>query len=98
MHFKKTQVGLVVDRLFKISHFIPCSKTVNSSHVALILAIDCLYGLLGFIFCDIDIRFTCHFWRTLWKKMGIALQFSTTYQPQTHGQTEVVNQSLRDLL
>jgi alpha-ketoglutarate-dependent taurine dioxygenase len=39
-----------------------------------------------------------HFWRTLWKKLGINLSFSSTYHPQTDGQIEFVNRSLGDLL
>ena len=39
-----------------------------------------------------------HFWRTLWKKLGTNLSFSSAYHPQIDGQTEVVNRSLGDLL
>jgi hypothetical protein len=39
-----------------------------------------------------------HFWRTLWKKIGMKLLFSSSYHPQTDGQTEVLNKSLGDLL
>jgi hypothetical protein len=45
-----------------------------------------------------DTKFVGHFWRTLWKKLGTNLSFISTYHPQTDGQTEVVNQSLGDLL
>lgn len=38
------------------------------------------------------------FWKTLWVILGIKLQFSTAYHPQTNGQTEDVNRSLRNLL
>jgi hypothetical protein len=39
-----------------------------------------------------------HFWRTLWKKLGTSLSFSSVYHPQTDGQIEVMNISLGDLL
>ena len=38
------------------------------------------------------------FWKTLWKLFGTTLKYSSTFCPQTNGQTEVVNHSLGDLL
>ena len=43
-------------------------------------------------------KFVSHFWRTLWRKLGTALQFNSSYHPQTDEQTEVVNWSLGNLL
>ncbi|CAL2272224.1 unnamed protein product [Prunus armeniaca] len=37
-------------------------------------------------------------WKPLWKLFGTTLKFSSTFHPQTYGQTEVVNHSLGDLL
>ncbi|GJZ41324.1 putative CCCH-type zinc finger family protein [Tanacetum coccineum] len=57
----------------------------------------CVHGSLMKI-TNREPKFMGHFWRTLWKKMGTQMCFSTSYHPETDGQTEVVNRSLRNLL
>ncbi|GKA51244.1 putative reverse transcriptase domain-containing protein [Tanacetum coccineum] len=49
------------------------------------------------IISDRDGRFTSHFWQALQKALGTRLDMSTTYHPQTDGQSERTIQTLEDM-
>jgi hypothetical protein len=47
---------------------------------------------------DRDPKFTSNFWKGLFNGFGTKLNFSTTYHPESDGQTERVNQVIEDML
>ena len=83
-----------------MAHFIPCSRTSDAFRIARIFFDEVvhLHSLPKTIVSDQDVKFTSYFWKTLWHLMGTLLKFSIAYHPQSDGQTEAVNKSLRNLL
>jgi hypothetical protein len=93
-------IWVIVDRLTKVAHFIPV-KTTFETHKLAELYIDNIrkfHGAPKSIVSDRGPQFTAKFWTSLHKAMGTDLHYSSTFHPQTDGQTERVNQVLEDLL
>uniref|UniRef100_A0A2N9EMM8 RNA-directed DNA polymerase n=1 Tax=Fagus sylvatica TaxID=28930 RepID=A0A2N9EMM8_FAGSY len=57
-----------------------------------------LHGLPSSIVSDRDTAFTSLFWEKLFRRQGVDLAMSSSYHPQSDGQTEVVNKSLEHYL
>ncbi|MCI72446.1 retrotransposon protein, partial [Trifolium medium] len=55
-----------------------------------------LHGIPSSIVSDRDPRITSRFWESLQEALGTKLRMSSTYHPQTDGQSERTIQSLED--
>jgi transposase InsO family protein len=93
-------IWVIVDRLTKSAHFLPINATYPIEKYAelYLTKIVCLHGVSKTIVSDRGLQFTTHFLESLHDAMGTTLTFSAAYHPQTHGQTERVNQILEDML
>jgi hypothetical protein len=56
------------------------------------------HGMPSEIISDRDRKFVSEFWTTLFKMCGTKIKMSTTYHPETNGQTERRNRKLEDML
>jgi transposase InsO family protein len=56
-----------------------------------------LHGVSKKIVFDRGTQFTLKFWERLHETLDTQFRFSSTYHPQTDGQTERVNQILEDM-
>ncbi|GKD19461.1 reverse transcriptase domain-containing protein [Tanacetum coccineum] len=87
-------IWVIVDRLTKFAIFIPIKETDPLEKLARMYLKEVVtrHGIPVSIICDRDPRFALNFWRSLQKALGISLDMSTAYHPQTDGQT------LKDML
>ena len=91
---------MIVDQLTRVAHFIPIKTTYNGSKLVELYMekIVCLHGVPKKIVSDQGTQFTSHFWQQVYSLLGTKFNFSTTYHPQTDGQTERINHILEDML
>ena len=96
----KTTIVVVVDLLSKHAHFCALSSHFSAIQLADIFVkeITRLHGFPSSIISDRDPIFMSSFWRELFKLQGTMLSMSSSYHPQTDGQTEVLNRYLEDYL
>jgi hypothetical protein len=93
-------IMVVVDKLTKVSHFIPLKTTHKATDFTDIFMKEVaqLHEIPKKIVSDRDLKFTLNFWKGLFKGFGMNLNLSTTYHPESDGQTERVNRVIEDML
>jgi transposase InsO family protein len=86
-----TNILVVVDRLSKMAHVLPCNDITAPATAKLFLQVWKLHGLPRTITSDRGSQFISTFWQCLIKRLGIKANLSTAFHPETDGQTERVN-------
>ncbi|GJS18817.1 putative reverse transcriptase domain-containing protein [Tanacetum coccineum] len=93
-------IWVIVDRLTNAAHFLPMQEDVTLEKLTrqYLKEVVSRHGVPVSIISDRDGRFTSHFWKSLNKALGTRLDMSTTYHPETDGQSERTIQTLEDML
>jgi hypothetical protein len=96
----KDCIYVMVESLTKFAHLFSMSSKYSTTQVAELFFKEVfqLHGLPKTIVNDRDSRFMGGFWQDLFKLVGAKLTPSTSYYPQTDGQTEIVNKWLKGYL
>jgi IS30 family transposase len=96
----KSVIMVIVDRPTKYTHFCAFSHPFKASTVstAFMETVQKLHGSPNIIVSDRDPIFTGHFWTELFSCLGTQLAHSSSYHPQSDGQTEIVNKCLEGYL
>ncbi|GJX07125.1 putative reverse transcriptase domain-containing protein, partial [Tanacetum coccineum] len=93
-------IWVIVDRLTKSAHFLPIRENDPLDKLARLYLnrIVARHEIPVSIIYDRDRRFTSNFWRSFQKDLGTDLSMSTTYHPETDGQSKRTIQTLEDML
>jgi hypothetical protein len=93
-------IWVIIDLLTKVAHFIPMRTTYDRDKLVKLYIDNILklHGVPKSIVSDRGTQFVFKFWRSLHQALKTKLDFSSAYHPQIDGQTERVNQVLKDML
>jgi len=93
----KDALWVVIDSLTKMGHFVACQGTMNPEDLAdhFLQQVIRPHGLPSSMVSDRGSLFTSDFWKRVTETLGISRNLSTAFQPQTDGQTERANATLK---
>ena len=86
----KNYLWVIICHLTSQVHLIPINTTTKTIELAneFLIHIVRLHRLPTSIVSDRDTKFTSLFWTELHRLLGVKLKLSTSFHPQTDGQTE----------
>ena len=100
LSYKHDVILVLVDKFSKYGHFIPLSHPFSALQVAqaFMTHVSHPFSVTCSIISDRDRIFTSNLWKELFRLSDTQLSMSSSYHPQTDGQTERLNQCLEGFL
>ncbi|GAM88161.1 hypothetical protein ANO11243_061920 [Dothideomycetidae sp. 11243] len=97
---KYDSILVLVDRLTKYCYFVPMLTRATAEDMAFVFlkTIVSRHGVPKELITDRDKLFTSQFWQSFTDQIGTHHKLSTSFHPQTDGQTERMNQTLEQYL
>ncbi len=91
---------VIVDRLTKESKFIPTNETLTAEGLLYLFNRHVVsdHGMPEEVITDRGVLFTSTYWKTYLAKQGTKGKLSTSFHPETDGQTERINQIVEQYL
>ncbi|KAM9974230.1 hypothetical protein ACTFIR_003946 [Dictyostelium discoideum] len=100
IHLEVDQVWVIVCRLSKMVHIVPCHKTIDAQHTAQLLLnhVFRLHGYPRTIVSDRDPRFLSDIWGRWAKTMDSKTKMTVAHRAQADDQTERMNREIKRIL
>jgi hypothetical protein len=96
---KYRHVLVVVCRLTKMRHFIPVtSLSAEELATVFVSRVYCLHGTPDNVISDRGTQFISEFWSHLSERLSVILKRSSSFHPETDGQTERINAGMEQYL
>jgi hypothetical protein len=95
-----TAMMVMVDRMSKMAHIAPCTDEITAEEAARIFLHEVvrLHGMPVEVITDRGSQFTSGLWKELCKIWEVKQCISTSFHPQTDGQTERMNRIIEDMI
>ncbi|MCO5595281.1 hypothetical protein L7F22_049322 [Adiantum nelumboides] len=94
------EISTIICTLSKQAHFVPVRKKIKPKHMVKLFMRNIFkyHGMPQSIVSDKDPRITSLFYKALFENMGTTFKFSSSFHPQTDGQSKEANSTVPDLL